>query len=123
MRHKSILGVLLDRKSIQTMENRKKSLLSQRPNINFSFQILIFRSKNDASKGDVFSFFNSSSGGYILCKAFLNSLPSFMDVKSSIKWKTLPNFWGCYKVFSLCFPNLLILIVIEKQTGHKWSRV
>ena len=59
---------------------------------NFISDILILRSKSDASKGDVFYFFNSSSEGYISCKSFSNSPPSFRSAKTTIKKKTLASF-------------------------------
>ena len=82
--------------------------------VNFLFEILIFRFKNNASKGDVFSFFNSRTGGYISCKAFSNSPPSFMAVKSLIKRKKLPIFWTITSSFLFFFPNPLIFQVIEE---------
>ena len=42
-------------------------------------------------KNDAFSIFNSSAGGSISFKAFSDSLPTFMSVKSSIHWETLSN--------------------------------
>ena len=63
----------------------------------------------------IFSFLNSSSGGNILHKAFLNSPPSFMAAKSSVKIENIAKLWSCHRAFFLCFPNPLILTVIQEQ--------
>ena len=78
-------------------------IILQRPYINFLSTILIFGSKNDSLK---------SGGGYTSYKAFLNSPPPFIAMKSSIKRKRLPHFRDDIRPF----------LFLSKSTYHHSNR-
>ena len=76
------------------MENGNESRLSKRPEVNILPEISKFNFHIEKC---------CFNGGYISCKAFSNSLASFMTVKSLIIRKKLTNFWAVIKSFLFVF--------------------
>lgn len=72
-------GVLFDSYVTQAMEIEVGYFCQKK--VKISSGILIWRFKSDITKGDLSSFINTSSVGYISGKSFLNSSSSFVAVK------------------------------------------